>query len=179
MQRIPGWKLVSARSASANVLKKTSSADGASTALLWMWCRLIRPYSALGTAGTGPRWQNSQWTDIGATKVRAITAPYFLATKLEAFYGRGHDDFLGSRDIQDIIAVLDGRPELVAEVHATETELKDYLRVQFTQLLRNQSFMDAISGHLMPDDLGQERRTLIVDRLKGLAEWPGKLFDFK
>ena len=40
---------------------------------------------------------------------RMVSAPYFLATKLEAFDGRGHGDYLLSHDMEDLIAVLDGR----------------------------------------------------------------------
>lgn len=50
--------------------------------------------------------------------VRVITAPYFLATKLEAFKDRGDNDFIASHDLEDIIAVLDGRPEIALEALA-------------------------------------------------------------
>jgi hypothetical protein len=42
--------------------------------------------------------------------VRSVSAPYFLATKLEAFDGRGSGDYLTSHDIEDLVAVIDGRP---------------------------------------------------------------------
>jgi predicted nucleotidyltransferase len=42
-------------------------------------------------------------------EIRVVTAPFFLATKLEAFKGRGKGDFSGSRDLEDLIAVVDGR----------------------------------------------------------------------
>ena len=45
--------------------------------------------------------------------VRVITAPYFIATKLEAFFDRGRGDFLGSSDLEDIITVLDGRDDIL------------------------------------------------------------------
>ena len=48
--------------------------------------------------------------------IRLVTAPYFVATKLEAFIGRGHDDYLASHDIEDLVAVVDGRPELAHEI---------------------------------------------------------------
>lgn len=48
--------------------------------------------------------------------VRMITAPYFIACKLAAFAGRGNGDYLMSHDMEDIVAVMDGRPELVSEV---------------------------------------------------------------
>src|SRR5882762_1197605 len=49
-------------------------------------------------------------------EIRMVTAPYFAATKLEAFNGRGRGDFFGSRDLEDFIAVVDGRATLVAEI---------------------------------------------------------------
>ena len=44
--------------------------------------------------------------------IRMITAPYFIACKFAAFDGRGNNDFMMSHDIEDIVAVIDGRPEL-------------------------------------------------------------------
>jgi len=48
--------------------------------------------------------------------IRVVTAPYFCATKLEAFKGRGRDDYWSSHDLEDLIAVIDGRQELVDEL---------------------------------------------------------------
>ena len=45
--------------------------------------------------------------------VRVVTAVYFCATKLEAFAGRGKNDFQSSHDLEDLMAVVDGRVELV------------------------------------------------------------------
>jgi hypothetical protein len=58
------------------------------------------------------------------TKIRAITPPYLLATKLEAFAGRGGGDLVGSRDFEDAISLVDGRAALVDEVHASPGELR-------------------------------------------------------
>ena len=49
-----------------------------------------------------------------------ITAPYFLATKFEAFHGRGNSDYRMSHDLEDIVTVIDGRPELASEVEKTD-----------------------------------------------------------
>jgi hypothetical protein len=38
--------------------------------------------------------------------IRAITASYFLGTKLEAFRGRGRDDYFSSHDLEDFMAVV-------------------------------------------------------------------------
>lgn len=78
-----------------------------------------------GILGFANRWQGTALPHAlerplpsGAT-IRAVPPPYLLATKLEAFHGRGHSDLLASRDFADIVALVDGRSELVAEAQAT------------------------------------------------------------
>jgi len=61
--------------------------------------------------------KNSMMCEIEKNlKIRIVTAPYFLATKIEAFYSRGKNDFLSSHDMEDIITVIDGRKEIVEEI---------------------------------------------------------------
>jgi hypothetical protein len=93
-----------------------------------------------------PAMRNSQRIKIGELNVRMITAPYFLATKLEAFHARGNSDFGLSRDMEDIITVIDGRPELVEEVSLSESEVREYLSNEFSGLLSNRVFHDALPG---------------------------------
>jgi predicted nucleotidyltransferase len=40
-------------------------------------------------------------------EVRIVTAPFFVATKVEAFKGRGKGDFF-SRDLEDLVTVVNG-----------------------------------------------------------------------
>jgi len=54
----------------------------------------------------------------GGVRIRAVTAPLFLATKIEAFRSRGREDLVASHDLEDLIAVVDGRAALVGEVNA-------------------------------------------------------------
>ena len=102
-------------------------------------------------------------------KIRVVTAPYFLATKLEAFKGRGQGDFLNSRDLEDITFVLDGRPSLVAEVRSERPELREYLAKEFKNLLETQRFLDSLPGYLFPDAASQERITIVLDRMHELT----------
>jgi hypothetical protein len=66
----------------------------------------------------GPALENAVGTAVGEHQIRLISAPYFLATKLEAFHGRGQFDYRTSHDLEDLVAVLDGRPEIVVETRA-------------------------------------------------------------
>ncbi len=97
--------------------------------------------------------------------IQVITAPYFLATKLEAFRGRGKGDFLGSADIADIISILDGRPELVSEVQAADTPLRQYLARSFGEYRPLPAFTEAIAGHLLPDAASQARMLVVLNRI--------------
>ena len=45
-----------------------------------------------------------------------VKAPFFLATKLAVFDGRGEGDYVLSHDMEDIIVLLDGRRGIVEEV---------------------------------------------------------------
>lgn len=47
--------------------------------------------------------------------IQVITAPFFLGTKMEAFRGRGRGDFQSSRDLDDFVAVVDGREDIIGE----------------------------------------------------------------
>ena len=97
----------------------------------------------------------------GAT-IRAVPAPYLLATKLEAFDGRGRGDFLGSRDFADIVALIDGREELVVEVGAAPADLRDYVSRRLAHHRSDVRFLDGIFGALSPDEASQSRAELLV-----------------
>ncbi len=98
--------------------------------------------------------------------IRLIAPPVFLATKLEAFHGRGGGDFLASHDLEDIAVVIDGRPELVNEVAICETVLRKYLADEIGSLLGNAAFLEALSGHLPADETSQARLPIIRERLR-------------
>jgi len=66
--------------------------------------------------------------------IRIVTAPVFLATKLEAFRGRGQGDFLFSHDLEDLMAVVDGRASLLEECRLSPLELRNDLAAQFLEL---------------------------------------------
>src|SRR5258708_19146736 len=52
-------------------------------------------------------------------RIRVVTAPYFLATKLEAFRRRGKGDYANSHDLEDLLTVIDDRESIVQEIADT------------------------------------------------------------
>jgi hypothetical protein len=105
----------------------------------------------------------------GDLSVRVVTAPYFLATKLDAFHGRGNGDFAVSHDLEDLIFVIDGRASIVADVREQSESLRAYIRAQFGELLRTPAFVDALPGYLMPDAASQARLGLVLRRMESLG----------
>lgn len=82
-------------------------------------------------------------------RIRAITPPYLIATKLEAWNGRGRGDHLASHDLEDVINLVDGREEIVAEVAAAPNELRTYLASEIAALLAQQRFRDTLDGTIV------------------------------
>jgi hypothetical protein len=101
-------------------------------------------------------------------RIRALTPPYFVATKLEAFRGRGRGDFTSSHDLEDLLAVVDGRVEIVSEIASTG-DLRPYIAEQFRTLLGTPAFIDALPGHLLPDAGSQARLPILLNRLKEVS----------
>jgi predicted nucleotidyltransferase len=117
-----------------------------------------------------PALENAERLLLGDYEIQIVTAPYFLATKLEAFHGRGKNDFRMSHDIEDVVTIIDGRPEIVDEVRLVATDLRDYLREEFRALLSNRDFREDLPGHLLPDAASQQRIGLVMKRVQQLAE---------
>jgi len=102
--------------------------------------------------------------------IKLISAPYFLITKLDAFEGRGKSDYLMSHDIEDIIAVFDGRAELVDDVKNVEAELATELSRRFSDLLKDSRFLEAVPGHMPVDSISQQRVTEVFKAMELIAK---------
>lgn len=102
-------------------------------------------------------------------RIRVVSAVYFCATKLEAFDGRGKGDYLSSHDLEDLVAVIDGRAEIVEEIRPAQEDVRTYIASEINKLLSTQAFVDALPGYLLPDSASQARITLLVSRLRQIA----------
>ena len=90
-----------------------------------------------------------------------------MATKLEAFLGRGNNDPLSSRDIEDILTVVDGRESLALEIREASAELKTYIAAQLAALLQNPDFDYAVQSAARNN---RAREALIFKRLETIAQ---------
>lgn len=102
------------------------------------------------------------------TKIRIFSVPYFLGAKFEAFKGRGKMGFLGSKDFEDIITVIDGRPEIRNELFGAPDDLKTYLREQISTWKQNDNFLQSILAHLPNPRRNTEGARRVLDILNSI-----------
>lgn len=103
-------------------------------------------------------------------EIKCLTPPLFVATKFEAYRGRGGDDPLGSHDLEDIMIVVDGREDLIAEVQAADDEVRTFIAASFRAFLKHDDCDSFLEGNIR----GPEGRVDIVrGRINALAKSDG------
>ena len=70
-----------------------------------------------------------------------------------------------SKDIEDIIAIVDGRPELLDELQLCAHDVRGFVSQCCRDLLENNHFMDCLPN-IVPDD---NRETVTTARLTRIA----------
>jgi len=122
--------------------------------------------------GFSNRWYKSAMDTAKAYElsqglvIRLVTPVYFMATKLEAYRGRGNNDALGSRDIEDILNLVDGRPELLQEIKSAQQEVQRYISAELAALLDDVNFEYAVQSQTKGNT---DREALIFQRLEELV----------
>jgi hypothetical protein len=106
----------------------------------------------------------------GGLAIKVITAPFFLGTKMEAFRGRGKEDFLASHDLEDFVAVIDGRSAILEEIAKAPPDLRRYLADAARGLLDEPRFREVLPGYVLGDEASQQRVPLILRRLAEMAQ---------
>lgn len=100
--------------------------------------------------------------------IKSVTAPYLLATKIEAFNARGNRDFLGSHDLEDIVTVIAGRVEIVDEVVSENGDLRLLFKQFFKNIIADDEFHTALPGHVNDGPVTLQRVQMVLDRIKNI-----------
>jgi hypothetical protein len=95
-------------------------------------------------------------------RIATVSPPFLVATKLEAFAGRGREDYMGSRDFADVVSLFDGRAELADEIAHAPAELQEFLAAELARHQRHPRFLDGVYGGLTPDAASQDRAEGVV-----------------
>lgn len=96
--------------------------------------------------------------------IKILSAPYFVATKLEAHKSRGENDGRFSQDFEDIIYVFENRETIWEEMNSSNETVKKYLQSEFQILLENPNLFEWIDAHV---ERGSPPASyVILDKLK-------------
>jgi len=94
--------------------------------------------------------------------IKLVEPVFFVATKLEAYLGRGHGDVLVSHDIEDLINIFNGREEIVEEIQAANGELRQFISHELKKLLDDSNF-----EYVIQNAAGDSKREkLVFDRIE-------------
>jgi predicted nucleotidyltransferase len=103
--------------------------------------------------------------------IRLVTPACFLATKLAAFDDRGRLDPMASHDLEDVIAVVDGRESIVDEIQASPPEVQAFVAAAWREILETASVLALLEAHLAPDEASQARAGLVLSRIEAMARF--------
>lgn len=81
------------------------------------------------------------------TEIKIFSLPYFVASKWEAFKGRG-TDFRTSTDFEDLVYVFENAEDFEKQFQFAPPHLRQYLREQFEPLLDRDDFEEGLYAHL-------------------------------
>lgn len=102
--------------------------------------------------------------------IRLLTPPHFIATKLEAYKGRGNGDILGSRDLEDVMTLIDGRPTLFEEIAECNAAMQGFISEEFRELLKNDYFEYLVQTTANGQQARIEYLYEIIDKIAGLKQ---------
>ena len=83
--------------------------------------------------GFGNRWYERGVADAidfslpNGIEIKIFAVAYLFASKIEAFGSRGRNQFYFSKDFEDIITLFNGCPHLIAEIAASEVEVRTFI----------------------------------------------------
>jgi len=117
----------------------------------------------------GPALASPTRISVAGLQPRLVAPALFLATKLEAFRIRGHADIVTSSDLEDIVTIVDGRPQVVTEIAGADDRVRQFVAAQLQELLAHRRFTDSLADFLPHDRASQARRPLLEKRLRAIA----------
>jgi hypothetical protein len=81
------------------------------------------------------------------TAVNIFTLPYFIASKWEAFKGRGVD-YRSSTDFEDLVYIFENAENFEAQMRGAPEHLIAYLNAEFGAVLDSEDFEEGLASHM-------------------------------
>ncbi|MEY4617014.1 MAG: hypothetical protein RJB66_1974 [Pseudomonadota bacterium] len=114
-----------------------------------------------------PAIRNTIEATLGPQKIKIFRPAYLIASKIEAFKGRGEGSFISSTDIEDIITLFDGRSNIAEDLLSAPTDVQKELKTELSAWLKSTDFLDAMEGHIADRQNTAGRKKIILQRIQG------------
>ncbi len=119
--------------------------------------------------GFSNRWyeevlQTADLISIDGIVLRVVSPACFIATKLVAFESRGEGDYYASQDLEDIVVLINGRPEVIDDLKAASTNVRVFVCKRVRDMLSSRDFLNALPGHVEA-----ERDLVVLERLQRIS----------
>ncbi|MGB5355164.1 MAG: nucleotidyl transferase AbiEii/AbiGii toxin family protein [Eudoraea sp.] len=97
--------------------------------------------------------------------IKLLPLPFFIATKMEAFFERGIKDVYASHDLEDIVYLFNYTTNIDYQLIRATQEVNIYLREKLKEIIENKTILTAIRGSLYYEQ-ADERMEIIEQRIQ-------------
>lgn len=123
---------------------------------------------------------NNKWYDwvfveplevrVGGFQIRVANIPTFFATKFDAFADRGHGDYAGDTDFEDIVTIMAySEEDIVGLVLGSPSPIRTYLVDRVRELIALPRLNDYVSGCFASDRKSQSVVPRVLTTLNLIA----------
>ncbi len=101
--------------------------------------------------------------------IKLLPLPFFIATKMEAFFERGIKDVYASHDLEDIVYLFNYTTNIDYQLIRANQEVNIYLREKLKEIIENKTILTAIRGSLYYEQ-ADERMEIIEQRIQNIIK---------
>ncbi|MGB5172537.1 nucleotidyl transferase AbiEii/AbiGii toxin family protein [Eudoraea sp.] len=101
--------------------------------------------------------------------IKLLPLPFFIATKMEAFFERGIKDVYASHDLEDIVYLFNYTTNIDYQLIRATQEVNIYLREKLKEIIENKTILTAIRGSLYYEQ-ADERMEIIEQRIQNIIK---------
>lgn len=112
-----------------------------------------------------PGFEKAYEYDLREIKIQLMPLPYFLASKMEAFFDRGINDLYASHDFEDILYIFNYTNDVAEQVLGADKPVRDYIKECVNRILGVEQIKSVIPAHLFYET-ADERLDIILDKMK-------------
>lgn len=114
-----------------------------------------------------PGFEKAYSLELDNVTIKLMPLPFFLASKMEAFFDRGMKDLYGSHDFEDIVYIFNYTNTLVDQIQQTGGEVAGYLKACLVRMMQDE-IRAVIPGHLFYES-ADERFEIILEKMKAIV----------